>query len=282
MTATAVGQTDAGPSRLRSVLGQRRILGLLIGRDLKVRYADSTLGYLWSVLEPLLMAGVYWFVFTKIFPRGSAAENPYIVFLLLGLLPWNWANAVMTGASKAIAGEAKLVRSVDVPREIWVLRIVGSKFFEFLFSIPVVVFFMIVLHEGVNRNIAWVPVAMAMEWVALTGIALILAPVTVMMTDVDRLVRIVVRMLFYLSPVLYSKTQILGSPTHPVHVPKAVKEAYTFNPFTAILSLYRCGVYRSEMPSLDLAIRGSFVSLVLFLVGIWVFRKLEPAVLKEI
>ncbi len=228
------------------------------------------------------MAGVYWFVFTKIFPRGSAAENPYIVFLLLGLLPWNWANAVMTGASKAIAGEAKLVRSVDVPREIWVLRIVGSKFFEFVFSIPVVIFFMIVLHEGVNRNIAWVPVAMVMEWVALTGIALILAPVTVMMTDVDRLVRIIVRMLFYLSPVLYSKTQILGSATHPVHVPKAVKEAYTFNPFTAILSLYRGGVYSSEMPSLDLAIRGSVVSLVLFLVGIWVFRKLEPAVLKEI
>jgi ABC-2 type transport system permease protein len=280
MTATVVGRADAGPGRLRSVLGQRRILGLLVRRDLKVRYADSTLGYVWSVLEPLLMAGVYWFVFTKIFPRGSADENPYIVFLLLGLLPWNWANAVMSGASKAIAGEAKLVRSVDVPREIWVLRIVGSKFFEFVFSIPVVIFFMVLLHRGVNGNIVWVPVAMIMEWVALTGIAMILAPITVLMTDVERLVRIVVRMLFYLSPVLYSQTQILGSGAR--HVPKVVKEAYTFNPFTAILGLYRGGVYRPEMPTVDVALRGSLVSLLLFLLGIWIFRRMEPAVLKEI
>jgi ABC-2 type transport system permease protein len=282
MTVTVEQQVAVSPSRWRSVYSQRRILSLLIGRDLRIRYSDSTLGYFWSVLEPLLMAGVYWFVFTKVFTRGNGSEDPYIVFLLLGMLPWNWANAVMTGASRAISGEAKLVRSVDVPREIWVLRIIGSKFFEFLFSIPVLVFFMILLHKGVNEKIVWVPVAMVMEWVALTGIAMILAPVTVMMTDVERLVRIVVRMLFYLSPVVYSQDQIFGTHDKPKHLPEIVKQIYTLNPFNAILGLYRAGVYRADMPSLDLALRGSSVSLVLFVVGIWVFRRMEPAVLKEI
>jgi ABC-2 type transport system permease protein len=283
MTATVVGQTQAGQAaagrgRLRSVLGQRRILGLLIGRDLKVRYADSTLGYFWTVLEPLLMAGVYWFVFTKIIPRGDAAREPYIVFLLLGMLPWQWANSVITGASKAIAGEAKLVRSVDVPREIWVLRVVGSKFFEFVFSIPVVIFFMVILHKAPNWNLLYLPAAMVLQWVALVGIAMILAPVTVMMTDVERLVRIAVRMLFYLCPVLYSTSAILEK--HKV--PGWIKEVYACNPFTAILGFYRSGVYAEELPSAGIAAKGTIVSVLLFVLGIWIFRKLEPAVLKEI
>lgn len=271
-------EMGSGVGRVRTVYARRRILGLLIERDLKVKYADSTLGYLWTVLEPLLMAAVYWFVFTKIFPRGSTAREPYIVFLLAGLLPWQWANAVIVGAPRSIAGEAKLVRSVDVPREIWVLRTVGSKFFEFVFSIPVLILFMVVLHKAPNWHLLLVPVAMALQWVALVGLAFILAPVTVMMTDVERLVRILVRMLFYLCPVLYSKSAILDN--H--RVPDVIKAVYEYNPFTTILSLYRAGVYPAEMPSADVAFKGTMVSVALLLVGVWVFRRMEPAVLKEI
>jgi ABC-type polysaccharide/polyol phosphate export permease len=277
MQVVAAG-TKPAVGRVRTLIARRRILGLLIARDLKVKYSDSTLGYFWTVLEPLLMAGVYWFVFTKIFPRGGAARDPYIVFLLAGLLPWQWANAVIIGAARSIAGEAKLVRSVDVPREIWVLRTVGSKYFEFLFSLPVVIFFMIILHKGGNRYLVLIPVAMLLQWIALVGIALILAPVTVMMTDVERLVRIVVRMLFYLCPVLYSKSAILDNKS----LPAVVKQIYEYNPFTTILSLYRGGVYRAELPSVDIALKGTMVSVALFFIGVWVFRRMEPAVLKEI
>ena len=66
----------------------RSILAVLIRRDLKLRYADSMLGYVWTVLEPLMMGSIYWFVFTMIFHRNVGAE-PYIIFLLAGLLPWN-------------------------------------------------------------------------------------------------------------------------------------------------------------------------------------------------
>jgi ABC-2 type transport system permease protein len=147
-----------------------------------------------------------------------------------------------------------------------------------VFSIPVAVFFILLLHKSPNLDLAWVPVAMALEWLALTGIALILAPVTVMMSDVERLVRIVTRMLFYLSPVLYRQSAILDN--H--RIPGVIKDVYTYNPFTAILSLYRGGFYRADMPSVEVALRGSLVSAALFVVGLWVFRKMEPAVLKEI
>ncbi len=65
-------------------------LWLLSARDLRVRYATSVLGYLWSVLDPLVMSAIYWFVFTQVFHRGAVGEQPYIVFLIVALLPWVW------------------------------------------------------------------------------------------------------------------------------------------------------------------------------------------------
>src|SRR3954470_14729455 len=96
---------------------RRRAVRLLVARDLKVRYASSALGYLWSILEPLLLAGIYWFIFTQVFTRTVGAE-PYIVFLLAGLLPWTWFNGAVTDAARALHTEAKLVRSTNVPREV--------------------------------------------------------------------------------------------------------------------------------------------------------------------
>ena len=119
---------------------RRRAIKLLVTRDLKVRYASSTLGYLWSVLEPLLLAGIYWFIFTQIFTRTVGVE-PYIVFLLAGLLPWTWFNGAVTDAARALHTEAKLVRSTNVPREVWVVRVVLSKGVEFLLSLPVLFLF---------------------------------------------------------------------------------------------------------------------------------------------
>ncbi|HEY3603955.1 MAG TPA: ABC transporter permease, partial [Sporichthyaceae bacterium] len=265
-------------SRTRTLIQRRRILYLLVSRDLKVKYSDSTLGYVWTVLEPLTMAMVYWFVFTKIFPRGNATDQPYLVFLLLGMLPWQWASQVISGSARSISGEARLVRSVDVPREIWILRTVGSKFVEFLFSVPVLFVFMWVLHKGPNWYILLWPVAMGLMFVTLLGFAFILAPVCVMFSDMERLMRIVVRILFYMCPVLYGSEKVLNGK----HIPEPMKQFYIYNPFTTVLSMFRGAVFRNELPGVDVALRGSCVAFALLIIGLVVFRRLEPAVLKEI
>jgi ABC-2 type transport system permease protein len=264
--------------RTRTLIQRRRILYLLISRDLKVKYSDSTLGYVWTVLEPLTMAMVYWFVFTRIFPRGTATDQPYLVFLLLGMLPWQWASQVISGSARSIAGEARLVRSVDVPREIWILRTVGSKFVEFLLSLPVLFIFMWTLHKGANWYILLWPVAMGMMWVTLLGFAFILAPLCVMFTDLERLMRIIVRILFYMCPVLYGTEKVLNSK----HIVEPVRQFYLWNPFTTELSMIRGAVFRNELPGIDVALRGAIVSFAMLAVGLVVFRRLEPEVLKEI
>src|SRR5690606_24695235 len=118
----------------------RRSLWLLTSRDLKVRYSTSVLGYVWSILDPLLMSLIYWCVVTQIFDRPVGLQ-PYIVFLLCALLPWTWFNGAISDATRAFTKEAKLIRSTTIPRTIWVARLVLSKGVEFVAAIPVIIVF---------------------------------------------------------------------------------------------------------------------------------------------
>lgn len=265
--------------RARAILARRRILTLLIVRDLKVKYSDSRLGYLWTVLDPLLMGAVFWFIFTVVFQRGKdIAGEPYIIYLLAALFPFQWTTSVIGRSARILGGEARLIRSVDVPRELWILRTVCSSFVEYLFTIPVLVVLLLGFWHPVGWGLLWLPLAMAMQGVTLIGIALIMAPVTVMYPDVERVIQVVNRLLLYFCPVLYGAFAVLEND----NLPQVVKELYAANPFTTIIGFYRAGLFDDEVVDLDVALRGGVVILALLAVGVYVFRRLESAVLKEI
>ena len=101
--------------RARALWETRAILWLLIVRDLKVRYAGSVLGYMWTILDPLMMTGVYWFIFSVVFTGRRIGEDPYVLFIVMGLLSWQWFSASVTGCSTALGSEARLVRSTRLP-----------------------------------------------------------------------------------------------------------------------------------------------------------------------
>jgi ABC-2 type transport system permease protein len=266
-------------TRLRRIVERRRILFLLIRRDLKVKYSDSALGYVWTILDPLLMGLVYYFVFDVIFHRSkSIAGDPYLLYLLAAMMPWQWASGCIAGSTRTLSGEAALIRSVDVPREMWILRMVGSNFVTYLFTLPVLFLFALGFRQPVSWEILWVPVAMGMQFVALVGIGLGLAPLAVMIPDVERVIRVVNRVLTYLCPVIYGAFAVLESTS----MPEWVKEIYRWNPFTSILTMYRKGLFPDDDLPFTVALRGGLSCLILLAIGTYIFRKLEPEVLKEI
>ena len=191
------------PDRVRQVWDYRRILGLLVRRDLKVRYAGSFLGYLWSVLDPLLMSLVFWFIFTQIFHR-TVGYPPYILFLVMGQMIMAWFQSGVTATAKALRSEAQMVRSSSVPRELWVVRVAMSKGVEYIYSLPVVGMFALAYRKPPNWHILFLPLAMLLCFFIVVSLGLILAPLNVLIRDIDRLIPIVLRFLFYCSPVLYS------------------------------------------------------------------------------
>ncbi|AZC13474.1 ABC transporter permease [Microbacterium sp. ABRD28] len=245
-------------------------LWLLSARDLRVRYATSALGYLWSVLDPLVMAGIYWFVFTQVFGRG-VGEEPYIVFLITALLPWVWFNAAVTDFTKAFNKDARLVRSTSIPRSIWVTRIILSKGIEFLFSLPVLALFAIVGGATLDWGILWFPVAVILQTVLLLGLGLIVAPLCTLWGDLERTTRLILRALFYASPIIYGVSD-LPAPFH---------EIAAFNPLAGIFTLYRVGFFPEQWDTLSVVV-GALMSFVFLGVGVLVFRRLERPVLKEL
>lgn len=247
-------------------------LRLLSGRDLKVRYVTSVLGYLWSVLDPLVMALIYWFVFTQVFNRGgSVGETPYIVFLITALLPWVWFNACVTDFTQAFKKDAKLVRSTNIPRSIWVTRIIVSKGTEFLLSLPVLALFAFIFGATVSWEILLFPLAILLQAGLLLGLGLLIAPLCVLYSDLERTTRLILRALFYASPIIYGLADAPGS----------FSEILAFNPLSGIISLYRSAFFPGQ---LDLfAVMVSVVMTIAFLgLGAWVFRRLERPVLKEL
>jgi ABC-2 type transport system permease protein len=248
----------------------RHSLWLLTTRDLKVRYSTSALGYLWSILDPLVMAGIYWFVFTQVFQRPVGTE-PYIVFLLAALLPWMWFNGAVSDSTRAFLKDSKLVRSTKLPRTIWVNRIVLSKGIEFLLSLPVLALFAILFGAEVGWELLWFPLAIALQTALTAGIGLVIAPLVVFFRDLERAAKLVLRFLFYASPIVYGTSNL----------PEQLHFWAAFNPLTGIFGLYRAAFFPSELDWFAVAVSAG-MSLAFLALGLWVFRTSERQVLKEI
>lgn len=266
MTTAIVGAPGSPRRYLHS-------LWLLSARDLRVRYSTSALGYLWSVLDPLVMSGIYWFVFTQVFQRGDIGASPYIVFLITGLLPWVWFNSAVSDLTKAFQRDARLVRSTSIPRSIWVNRIVLSKGVEFAFSVPVLILFAVFAVPRVELNwlILLFPAGVVLQTVLLVGLGLLVAPLCALWGDLERTTRLILRALFYASPIIY------GLPD----LPSPFREIAVFNPLSGIFSAYRAGLFPEEFDPAAFGIAAA-MSFAFLALGVLVFRRLEPAVLKEL
>lgn len=248
----------------------RRSLWLLTTRDLKVRYSTSALGWFWSVLDPLVMSGIYWFVFTVVFQR-DVGQEPYIVFLLAALLPWMWFTGATSDFTRAFSSQAKLVRSTRIPRSIWVLRLVLAKGFEFIASLPVLAVFAIVAGARLDAHVLLFPFAVLLQATLLLGIGLIISPLVVFFRDLERAVKLVLRFLFYASPIVYSSSD-LPADLHPWAA---------LNPLTGIFGLYRAAFFPAELDWYAVGVSAA-ISAALVAVGALVFHRSLPAVLKEI
>ena len=252
-------------------MGKFGALRILIYRDLQIRYAGTWLGYLWTLLDPLAMAFIYWLVFTQIFGAKNIGEQPYILFLLTGILSWTWFNGSVTDSARSLVVESKMVRSIAIPRYLWVIKSIGAKGTEFLLAFPILIIITLITQANVNLEIFWIIFAIVLQFLLLSGIGLILAPLTVLARDTSNLLRILLRMMFYLTPIIYGISDI----------PEKYQILSYFNPMTGIISMYRAGFW-SEPNLLTAVIFSTVISLSVFVIGVAFFKRIEKTVLKEV
>jgi lipopolysaccharide transport system permease protein len=237
----------------------------LVLKDFRIRYRNMSLGVFWSLLNPVVMMSVMTFVFTKILPQ-SVPDFP--VFVLCGLVPFNFFTIAWISGTTSIVDNAGLVKRVPFPREIIPLASVFSNTLHLLIQIALLLTLTLCYGKGVNINWLWLPVVWILEIVLVCGISLIFSGLNVYTRDIRYIVESASTVLFWLVPIFYA------SP--PPTAGKFVL-IYNYNPLAAVVFALRdillTGV--APAPSLlwRLAASSSFLLLVGFLVFGWLKRR---------
>jgi ABC-type polysaccharide/polyol phosphate export permease len=266
-----------GPGR--RLLGFRGLLATLVLRELKARYRGSLLGFFWSLVTPLVLLGVYTFVFTYIFdPRFEGAE-PYVLFLATGLFPWTWIASSLQEGTQALLANAGLIRKAVFPAEVLPMVAVTANLVHLLLALPILAGALLVGRARGYELGGWgalaAPGVLALLFVTLGGIALGLAALNVHFKDVKDIVANVLALLFYLTPVIYPLAMVERFPVL-AHVVRWV------NPFTPFITALQQSIFAGRPPEALLWAQMAGWALVCWLVGGWLFGRLSESLVEAV
>jgi ABC-type polysaccharide/polyol phosphate export permease len=233
----------------------------LVRKDFTVRYRNMSLGMLWSLLNPLVMMGVLWFVFTQIYQIHT---KNFAVFVLCGLVPFNVFTLSWLSGTTSLVDNIGLIKRVPVPREIIPISTVLGNCVN-MSSQAVLLLLLVAITVGVNRQWFWLLAVWPLEIVFVMGLALIFSALNVYIRDVRYVVESANVILFWLVPIFYDFK----------NVPSRFQEIYQFNPVAAVVLASRNILLDGTAPLPTLLIKLTVSSLLVFIVGLLVFRRLR-------
>ena len=231
----------------RDVLRNRELLDLLVRRELKARYKDSSLGLLWSFLRPLTMLLIYFVAIGQFL--GAARSIPdFGIFVFTGLTLWGLYNEVITGGTQSILGNAGLIKKVYLPREIFPLAATGSALFNFLIQFVVLVAATAVFGQFPwSWNLLYVPAGIAIALVYGVALALLLSAWNVYLRDIQYLVEVALMIFFWASPIVYSWS-FVEQAAERSEIPW-LTDVYLLNPMSTAILAFQKGLWKAGSES---------------------------------
>jgi ABC-type polysaccharide/polyol phosphate export permease len=254
---------------LRELLTFRDLVVNLVVRELKARYKRSILGFLWTLLNPLAMMLVFTIVFTVLMPNNQIPNYP--LFLLCGLLPWNFFSAGVMVSINSIVGNADLVKKVYFPREALPLSSVMANLVNFLLALVVLFAVMVAFKSRLSPWIWLLPIVILIQTCFILGIAFVLSAVNVFYRDTLMIMDVVMLAWFFLTPVIYpiallpSSYEILG---YTINVQRWL---YILNPMASLVAAYRDLLYWGYRTNLDFLFRTAVTAVAVLILGYGLF-----------
>lgn len=245
---------------------QLELLRTLMHRELRGRYRDSVLGSAWTILQPLAMTGVYYFLFSFLFPNNQIQH--YALFILTALIIWNFFANCMTLGTVSITQSSDLVRKVWFRRELLPMAVVLSQALTGAILLALVVVVDVIASPGALATALLVPVFFVLLTSACFGLACILATANVFFRDVSHLVGVILLPLFFMTPVFYSLDNFPRQP--PEWVITLLRYG---NPVTPYIESIRAVALQGAIPGWSLLAYCVIVGPALSLLGIWFLRR---------
>mgnify|MGYP004685735405 FL=1 len=248
---------------IHEIYEYRTMISSLIRRDLRGRYKGSVLGFAWTFLNPLLQLVVYTLVFSTIMRAGI---EDYYLFLFVALIPWIFFSGSISAGASCVIAQKEMVKKIYFPREVLPIAHVTCQLVNMLLSFIVVFAVLIFSGKGVSvKALLYLPIVIVAEYLLAISITMIVSAVTVYLRDLEHILAIFTMAWQFLSPVMYSVDM----------VPDQLKKLFYMNPMTPIIVAYRDIFYYKREPELGTLMHGGIVSIVLLIIGCFVFGRLK-------
>lgn len=251
---------------IKELIYYKDTLYFLTWKDIKVKYKQAVLGFLWAFLQPIAMTAVFVLFNLAVNVSLGDVNIPYPLFVLSGIMLWNlFANAI-TATSNSVVNNSNILKKIYFPRIFFPMSSLLVSLFDFFITLLIYIPVMIYYNVYPNWQIIYIlPVCILLVSILVLGIGSFFGALNVKYRDVKYIIPFVVQLLFFISPVFYSNNQIA--------LPW-VKNLYYLNPMTGIIELFRFGLFNTPINNLGL-ILSIIISLTFFVIGLFYFRKTE-------
>ena len=256
-------------ANLANLLRYRSLISSLVARELKARYRGSVFGFLWSFINPLLLLLIYTFVFTTVIPNEEPRTRPYALFMFSGILPWNWFATSRSDAAGSLLAGGNLIKKVLFPAEVLPIVSVLANMVHFFFGLTILAVFLVFYrHYPSLSDLVWFPVAVAVEFVFATALALLLSALTVHFRDIRDILANVLTLWFFATPIIYPWFQPNVQRFHAL---------FNANPFTHLAVAYQEILFFGQIGHWRWLLVVGAGSILLFLACYWLFDRLRDS-----
>jgi lipopolysaccharide transport system permease protein len=254
---------------LKELYNYRNLIWVLAWVDFKQRYKNSVLGYFWSLLEPLIMLGVLYIVFSNLM---KFQVQYYQLFLLQGLIMWNFFTRSTTGSLYTFIIKTPLVKKVYFPRDILVISSCITALLMSIFESIIFLAFLFFFRIPLSLNILYLPVVIFLYFIIAVSTSLVLAALNVYFRDIQYIWAVILQVGFFATPVIF-----------PLNVfPQYLQNILKYNPLAQVIYLARDVTLYSKEPNLASFLFVIFIAMVILAIGYAIFTRLEPKFAEEL
>lgn len=233
-------------------------------KEIKIRYKQTVLGFLWAILQPAALTAIFTLVFGLIL-KVNSSQIPYPVFAYSALLPWTFFNNAIGFGSLSVINNSGLVTKVYFPREIIPFSSIAAAFFDFAVASLIFILMMVYYKIPITTNIFYLAIIIPVFVILTTGISLFFSAINVLFRDIRFIIPICLQILMYLTPVIYSLEQ----------VPQKYQWLIFLNPLSPLIEGFRDVSVLGKTPNIVHLIYSLLLSIIIFILGYWFFKRKE-------